>query len=196
MVSNAALKKESSPGEHHPFQRLVLTGFMGSGKTTIGRIVAARLGWRFLDLDEIIEQQNGRKVADIFAESGEAAFRRLEAAALDASLRETSVVVALGGGALETPANRDLLASSLHTMTVLLSAPFDVLYGRCVRQNAAAIASGAPVRPLLGNRESAASRLARRETTYRAVARLVIDSSKQTPEETAEALQNALACGL
>lgn len=196
MDSKAALQKESVTSEHQPFERLVLTGFMGSGKTTVGRILAARLGWRFIDLDEVIEQQDGRKVADIFAESGEAAFRRLETAALDASLRENRVVVALGGGALETPANRDLLASSLHTITVLLSAPFDVLYERCVRQNAAAIASGAAVRPLLGDPDSAASRLARRETTYRAVAGLVIDSSGQTPQETAEALQKALACGV
>lgn len=195
-MSSKIAPKNESVCEHQPPNRLVLTGFMGSGKTTVGRLVAARLGWRFVDVDEAIEQQEGRRVSAIFAESGEAAFRRLETLALDALLREEQIVIALGGGALETPANRDLLASAPRTIVVLLSAPFAVLYERCVQQNAAAIASGDPVRPLLGSPESAASRLARRENAYRAAAGLVIDSSEQTPEDTAESLYQAVACGL
>lgn len=196
MRSNAAPKDRLTPGEHQPVQRLVLTGFMGSGKTTVGRIVAARLGWRFVDLDEVIEQHDGRTVAAIFSESGEAVFRRLETAALHESLQEENIVIALGGGALETPRNRDLLAGSAQTAIVLLSAPFAVLYERCVQQNAAAIASGEPVRPLLGDPDSAAARLARRESTYRAAAAVVIDSSGQTPEETAEIAYHTVICGV
>ena len=185
-----------STREHPPLTRLVLTGFMGSGKTTVGRLVAARLGWRFLDLDHAIEQQDGRAVSAIFAQSGEPVFRGLETAALEAALRQANIVIALGGGALETAANRDLLASSPATAVVLLSAPFAVLYDRCVQQNAQSIASGDPVRPLLGDPEAAAARLARRDATYRAVAHLVLDSAAQSPEQTSEALFHALACEL
>ena len=165
--------------------RLVLTGFMGSGKTTVGRLLAQRLDWRFIDLDEAIEERDGRKVSVIFAESGEPEFRRLETAELQLALAKRGVVVALGGGALETAANRDLLATAPETAVVLLSAPFSVLYERCVLQNAAEIANGAPVRPLLGDPQSAAARLARREASYRAAAGVIIESAGQTPEQTA-----------
>jgi hypothetical protein len=69
--------------------RIVLTGFMGSGKTTAGRLLAQRLGWRLLDLDNEIERREGRSVPQIFAESGEAHFRRAEAAALASVLGRT-----------------------------------------------------------------------------------------------------------
>ena len=82
---------------------VVLIGFMGAGKTTVGRELARRLRWHFLDLDDVIEQREQKSVAEIFASSGEAAFRQAESAALAALLqdRESSsdLVLALGGGA-------------------------------------------------------------------------------------------------
>ena len=71
-------KRAAAPG----VDRIVLTGFMGSGKTSVGRVLAERLGWRFLDLDAEIERRNGRTVPQVFAESGESHFRHLETAAL------------------------------------------------------------------------------------------------------------------
>jgi shikimate kinase len=170
----------------------VLTGFMGSGKSTVGRSLAQRLDWRFADLDSIIEQRDGRAVSRIFAESGETVFRAMETEALISSLRETRLVVALGGGALETQANRHALGAASRTCTVLLTASFDVLYARCRQQIVAAAGSPLPVRPLLGDREAAAARLARRDADYRAMAHHILDTTSQQPEESVEALLTLL----
>ncbi len=161
---------------------------MGSGKSTVGRRLAQRLGWRFVDLDSIIEQRDGRAVSRIFSESGEAAFRAMETQALISSLNEPRLVLALGGGALETPANRHALGAASQTCTVLLTASFETLYDRCRQQIVAAADSSLPVRPLLGDREAAAVRLARRETNYRQTANLVLDTTGQQPEESLAAL--------
>src|SRR6185437_3822488 len=165
-------KTRSTPGSDdtnapRPVERIVLTGFMGSGKSTIGRRLAQRLGWRFIDLDSFIEQRDGRAVSRIFAESGEDAFRIMETDALASLLREPRLVVALGGGALETQANRHALGAASQTCTVLLTAPFEVLYDRCQQQIDAGAGSPLPVRPLLGDREAGAVRLASREANYR-----------------------------
>jgi shikimate kinase len=170
-------------------QRLVLTGFMGSGKTTIGRLLGARLGWRFVDLDHEIERHDGRTIADIFAESGEPAFRRLETGALRSSLLDSRVVIALGGGAVETQANLDLLAASDQTLTVLLTASFDTLYERCLRQK---LNPESAVRPLLGDPVSAAQRLAHRDALYQSVAGLILNTTGQTPTETTETILQSL----
>jgi shikimate kinase len=160
---------------------------MGSGKSTVGRRLAHRLGWRFVDLDSLIEQRDGRAVSRIFAESGEAAFRAMETEALISSLHESRLVVALGGGALETPANRHALRAASQTCTVLLTASFETLYDRCHQQIIAAADSSLPVRPLLGDRETAAARLASRESNYRETANLILDTTSQRPEESVDA---------
>lgn len=79
-------------------RRIVLIGFMGSGKSTVGRLLANALGWRFADLDERIEVEAGRSVPRIFAEDGEAFFRDLEERVADSILRRDHVVLAAGGG--------------------------------------------------------------------------------------------------
>jgi shikimate kinase len=113
---------------------IVLIGFMGAGKTTVGRALAQRLRWKFLDLDDFIEQREQTTVAEIFAASGEAAFRRMETAALTALLQDrkagSDLVLALGGGAFAQKQNRDALSSAGAT-TVLLEAPVDELRRRC-----------------------------------------------------------------
>jgi shikimate kinase len=192
MSSDLSTKEDIPSSKHKPLLRLVLTGFMGSGKTTVGRLLANRLGWRFVDLDDEIERADGRTVATIFAESGEQVFRQLETAALASILRASRVVLALGGGALETPDNRELLAASLQTLVLLLTAPFETLYDRCVRQNAETSASGLPVRPLLGDADTAAARLARRDGVYRSAAGLILETHSQTPEETAQSVLRAI----
>jgi shikimate kinase len=98
-----------------PQYRVVcLTGFMGSGKSTAGRLLAAQLAWHFADLDEEIERESGLPIAQIFAQKGEAVFRKLEHDSLarilgSASERDQRLVLALGGGTFAQPANAALI---------------------------------------------------------------------------------------
>ena len=122
------------PGFAQLMPCVVLIGFMGAGKTTVGRALAGSLHWNFLDLDDLIEQREHMSVAEIFASSGEAAFRRIESAALTALLQDrnagSDLVLALGGGAFVQKQNRDALDSA-GAITVLLEAPVDELRRRC-----------------------------------------------------------------
>ncbi|MBN2007071.1 MAG: shikimate kinase, partial [Anaerolineae bacterium] len=91
---------------------LILTGFMGTGKTTIGRAAAQRLGCTFVDMDDVIVACAGKPIPRIFAEDGEPAFRALEAAVCAELSAQDGLVVATGGGALLTPANRAAMQRS------------------------------------------------------------------------------------
>jgi shikimate kinase len=93
-------------------QNIILTGFMGTGKSTVGRLLAARLGCRFVDTDEWIVAQDGRSIPTIFAQSGEAAFRQWEVQATHTLAAERGLVIATGGGLLLNPANVEALAQS------------------------------------------------------------------------------------
>jgi shikimate kinase len=90
--------------------RLYLCGFMGAGKTKVGRLVAAELDWPFVDLDIEIERKHGKRVAEIFAEAGEERFRKLEKASLLATGELENAVIALGGGAFTVDENRQIVA--------------------------------------------------------------------------------------
>jgi shikimate kinase len=106
---------------------------MGSGKTSVGRILSRRLGWRFEDLDNRIQGREGRSIAQIFRESGEEEFRHAEHAALRDLLREfnsTDVVIALGGGAFVQPENHALV-NAPGGRTVFLDAGLEELWRRC-----------------------------------------------------------------
>lgn len=107
---------------------------MGAGKTTVGRALAKSLHWNFLDLDDVIEQRERKSVAEIFASSGEPAFRQVESAALAALLQDrqagSDLILALGGGAFVQKQNRDVL-NSAGAITVLLEAPVEELRRRC-----------------------------------------------------------------
>ena len=125
-----------------------LVGFMGAGKSSVGRALGQRLNWIFEDLDDRIHVREGRTVAEIFRDSGESEFRRDEHAALRHVLAELhgggARIVALGGGAFVQKENADLLKAS-SVPTVFLDAPVDELWQRCCSQ---ASESGAE-RPLL-----------------------------------------------
>jgi len=108
--------------------RLFLTGFMGAGKTTVGRHLATRLGWPFVDLDEVIESLAGESVREIFAHVGEGRFRELEGYALAGSMRQDPVVVATGGGTLTFP--RNLAAARSAGLVVWVNPEFATLARR------------------------------------------------------------------
>jgi len=158
--------------------RIVLTGFMGSGKTTVGRLLAEQLDWRFLDLDHEIERREGRSVPQIFAESGEQHFRRLETATLASLLGQRRVVIALGGGVPEELGNRLLLEQTPRTAVVYLAAEFETLIKRCRKQGIE--------RPLLADEAVAAERFARRKPHYERISGHKIES--ETAEESVRAV--------
>ncbi|MDE1162824.1 MAG: shikimate kinase [Acidobacteriaceae bacterium] len=162
-------------------ERIVLAGFMGSGKSTIGRLLAAELGWSFVDLDTEIELVSGQTVPGLFAEHGEAYFRRVESDVLGKLLALRSTVIALGGGAPEIEANRELLEASADTCVVFLKAPFEVLFERCAEQ---ALDPEATARPILANRDEAELRFARRAEHYHAIAHEIVETASLSATAT------------
>lgn len=167
----------SSPGPRAVPERparVVLVGFMGAGKTTVGRRLAHRLGYRFEDMDRRIEEREGRTVARLFEERGEAAFRELEREEARTVAALSNVVVATGGGAFAQEATRALLRQG--ALTVWLECSLEAALRR-VRPDG--------VRPLAGNREIMRTLLAEREPSYR-LADVTVDTSRRTPREVVE----------
>lgn len=169
---------------------LFLVGMMGSGKSTVGRRCAERLGRPFVDLDASIEERAGRPVAAIFGESGEGAFRRIESEALaEAAASPRPAVVACGGGAVLAPGNRDVMTGA--GAVVWLRVPASVAAGR--------LGTGAG-RPLLESSpagvEGTLTRLAaERDAAYRAAADAEIDASAGDPDAVASAVLEAYRSG-
>jgi shikimate kinase len=198
------LPAETTPGDQPSaplapriahLDRIVLTGFMGSGKTTAGRLLAQSLGWTFLDLDHEIEARQALahdpalSVPDIFALHGEPHFRRLEAQALAALLGRRHVVIALGGGAPEELGNRLLLEQTPRTAVIHLTAPLAVLLDRC---HAQAQLPNATARPVLADLDTATTRFLKRLPLYDRLATHRIDTSAHTPHDTVTAILSAL----
>jgi shikimate kinase len=125
--------------------RIYLNGFMASGKSSVGPRVAARLGLTFIDLDRLVRAHDGRSIPTIFAEDGEAAFRELERAALHKTAAPDDLVVALGGGALVSDANRTFAKE--HGRIVYLEVGPDAVLER--------VGDEADQRPLLQDDEGA-----------------------------------------
>jgi shikimate kinase len=116
----------------HPVN-LALVGFMGTGKTSVGRVVAEQLYFEFLDTDELIQARTGRTIADIFAKEGEPAFRALERQVVNELARKTKTVIATGGG---LPTNLDnLTALKTHALVVCLWASPEKIWERVRNQS-------------------------------------------------------------
>ena len=183
---------QSQPSREFGFSgtSVFLVGFMGAGKTSIGRTLAQHLNWAFEDLDERIERREHSTVADLFRDAGESAFRRAEHAALQDVLGELLAgavkVVALGGGAFVQRENADLLRAS-GVPTVFLDAPVDELWQRCCKQ---ASELGAE-RPLLRSIEQFRKLyLERRKSYLRAPLR--VDTASRACDEIASEIAEKL----
>jgi shikimate kinase len=153
---------------------------MGSGKTAVGRELARRLGWRFEDMDHRIEKRAGRRIAEIFRDEGEEAFRereREEAAVLSGLPRR---VVATGGGAFARAATRELLQR--RALTVFLECDLETILSRVPLDGS---------RPLAANRDIMRALLAEREPSYR-LADVAVDASSGTPREVAARIEELL----
>jgi shikimate kinase len=127
------------------WQKLIyLVGFMGAGKSSVGTILAQRMGWPFVDLDTVIEAGEGASIRRIFEQSGEPFFRQLEHAALAEVSRKEPAVIALGGGTFVQRRNLDLIRQS-RGVSIWLDCPIEELWERC---------SAMDNRPLFRDRES------------------------------------------
>jgi shikimate kinase len=167
-------------------RRIVLTGFMGSGKTTVGPLVAARLGWTFIDADDVIEAEAGLTIAEIFAYQGEAAFREREHAAIARLAEIDALVLALGGGAIEHPATRGLLLTEPGTLLVHLEVELATTLKRC--------SGSEQTRPVFADQANLAIRYKRRLPLYR-TAHLSIHVDALTPEQTMDAILRSANLG-
>lgn len=150
----------------------VLIGFMGAGKTTVGRIIAERLGQPFVDSDVLIEQRLGREIRDIFATEGEAYFRELEHATVTDLVHGQEAVVAVGGGAVEDPRTRAVLRNAR------------VVYLRVSYDEAMARIRGDRFRPLL-SRPDLDQVYQRRMPVYEDVSVFTIDTDGRRPDAIA-----------
>ncbi len=170
-----------------PRRNLILTGFMGTGKTTVGRLVAERLGFEFVDTDALIEEANG-PIPEIFAERGEAAFRAIEREVATELAARSGLVIATGGGLLLDEAN----ATALGTTGVVccLVADPDEIHRRVT-------AEGSPTdRPLLAGVDPLAriaELLAERAPGYGRFRQ--VDTTGRTPEEVADEVASLAAVG-
>lgn len=163
---------------------IVLAGFMGAGKTTVGELVAAHLGRAFYDTDRVVEETAGRPVDDFFAAGEEPLFRRLEAEAVASLLDRGPVVIALGGGAMMDARTRALLRE--HAFLVHLHVPWAQLRPRLPELVAN--------RPLLRGRSTAAvQRLYRSRLEGYAAAELRVVASRRSAAEVAAEVLTAIS---
>ena len=159
---------------------IYLMGYRGSGKSTVGRLLAKQLGWPVIDTDDVIESAATQSIREIFAAEGEAGFREREQQAIaQVAGRRVPSVIALGGGAILRPDNQRMIQSSGHV--VWLHGSAELLY-----QRIASDASTAARRPQLSQRsgyDEVVEILARREPIYRQLAQLTVHTDHRTPDE-------------
>ncbi len=156
---------------------IFLVGFMGAGKSAVGRELAVHLGRGFVDLDERLADRFGMPITEVFASRGEAAFRAAESEELARVAAAESVVVATGGGAFCSEANRDLIERE-GGVSVFLDLPWEML--------AARLASGGDGRPLYAGAEEARELWRSRLADYRrAVVAVALDGSEPPGEAAA-----------
>jgi shikimate kinase len=159
---------------------IYLVGFMGSGKTSVGRRLAGLLGWSFVDLDDEIEKRAGARIRELFRIHGEDHFRRLERQELERMGETSQAVVALGGGAFCSDENQELIARK--GVTVWLDSPLDLLMARC---------RGEDSRPLAGSAEEMARLLEGRRPFY-ARATLRVETADRPADEVAREILGRL----
>ena len=179
--ANASTQGESGTGMRT--RRIALTGFMGSGKSTVGPLVARQLGWKFVDSDDVIAAEAGATIPEIFAQEGETAFRERERATIARLAGEDALVLALGGGAIENAATRSLLGRGPETLLVHLEVELATTLERCRGTE--------HLRPILADQANLASRYQRRLPLYR-TAHVSIAVDALTPEQVVEAIVQAM----
>jgi len=154
-------------------RRLIyLLGFMGSGKSTVGALLAQELGWPFIDLDATIEAAQGQTIREIFEKEGEAPFRAIEHVVLTEASRTEPAVIALGGGTFVQKANLDFIRST-DGVTIWLDCSLEELRRRCAGMNN---------RPLFRDEASFAELFAERQPFYQ-LADHRVSTERRAPDE-------------
>ncbi len=159
-----------------------LVGFMGAGKSSVGRVMASLIGFDFLDLDEVIESRAGKTVRAIFAEQGETSFRQMEREAIIACSTRKRTVVALGGGAYVSEENRAIIRRI--GKSVWLDCPLEI----CLKRTA-----GDESRPLLKG-EMEMKRLYESRLPFYSQADFAVTTADESIEETARRVVEILDC--
>ena len=160
-----------------------VVGFMGVGKSTVGRCLAAALEMNFVDLDDEIEARSGESVAAIFASTGEAAFRKLEHAVLEELVDQSPAVIATGGGVMGESANRKIFKS--HGVSVWLDLPFEDIAHRMQGEELGK-------RPLYQDEANARALFEKRLPDYRKCDLRVAIGSDDSPTEVASRIEQLL----
>jgi shikimate kinase len=166
--------------------RLFLIGARGTGKSTVGRALAARIGWAFVDADEHLEAVAGRTIAEVFQAEGEAGFRDREAATLAELSGRKQHVIATGGGVVLRPENREKLKSGF---VVWLQATPEAAFARL--QSDPTTASRRPNLTSTGGIEELRTLIAAREPLYRDAADFTLDTAYLSPDAAANAILTA-----
>jgi shikimate kinase len=166
-------------------KNIAITGFMGSGKTTVGKILANKLGWSFFDLDRIIELSENKKIADIFSQDGEKYFREIESKIIKkAIINNKNCVFACGGGVVLKGENMSAIGKKCHIVYLMISP-----------QEAVKRLKDAADRPLLLNKDKEkeiSSLLDKRLEFYEKYSEIIIDNNSLSPEEAAGLIINKL----
>lgn len=170
----------------HP-ERIILIGYRGSGKTTVGRLLAQQLGWTFADADDHLEAVAGKSIAAIFAAEGEPGFRDREAASLADLCQRERIVIATGGGAVLRPANRELLRAA--GFIVWLATNPATSWERL--QGDATTASRRPNLTASGGFDEVQSLIAARTPIYRELSHFNIETDALSPEAVVAAILTA-----
>lgn len=168
---------------------LALIGYRGSGKTTVGKLLAQRLGVPFVDTDLLIARAAGVSIRDIFACVGQPYFLELEQEALEQAIATTNAVVSTGGGIVLRPENRERLRSSARPIIYLASTP-ELLLAR-IQSDPQSAANRPNLTTLGGGLEEIREVLRIRDPLYRETATLVIDAA-QSPETIADAIEQTM----
>ncbi|MBI5874458.1 MAG: shikimate kinase [Deltaproteobacteria bacterium] len=165
-------------------KNIVLTGFMGTGKTAVGRRLARELNLTFIDTDDLIEKEAGKSIAQIFAAHGEDYFRSLESKAIDDVSSKTKIVIATGGGAIVNPENLEALKKN--GIVIYLTASIDAILSR--------VGNG-DERPLIAcgdKREKISALLKAREPFYKK-ADFIIDTTTKTVGEVVKEIKKIVS---
>jgi len=166
------------------YENISLIGFMGSGKSTIGKIIADKIGFIFIDLDRIIELDKGMEIKDIFKSYGEKYFRDLESEVIKKVYKNKNCVFACGGGAVERKKNVDIIRKNSRVIYINVSPEVSLKRLKDVKDR--------PLIEVEDREEIIKKMIKRRDMLYRKCAHFIVDNNGEDPNKTSKEILNRL----